>query len=425
MKSIDVLDAPYVGIDAGSQTNSAYAADFSENNNFKCSVGSKHPGAVELAQKIAGFMKGKQLARLAIAMESTSVCSTHIAGFLSADETLAPFKPRVCRLNPMTAPACKKTFIALGKSDPGDAFSIADLARCGKISSEPWRGSQRLALQRLARHRLHLVESVAREKNYMLADMHLKFSELAVIDNENQPFSNRFGATAAAVPAEFLSTEDIASMPLAELAAFANQKGRGRFDNPEFTAQLLQKAARDSCRLDKCLSEPIALALASSFNCLKACEKEVKAVEKAILQAIKGFNTHEHQCIASIPGIGPVYAAGALSEIGTIKAFKSHESLAKHAGITWPPNESGKFKADDSRLSRQGNAYLRYCLLEAANSVKNYLPGYKGFYSKKYTEASTHKHKRALAPASRKLIRLIFGLLDKNRLYTLDGGSIT
>jgi hypothetical protein len=62
MKSIDVLDAPYVGIDAGSQTNSAYAADFSENNNFKCSVGSKHPGAVELAQKIAGFMKGKQLA---------------------------------------------------------------------------------------------------------------------------------------------------------------------------------------------------------------------------------------------------------------------------------------------------------------------------------------------------------------------------
>jgi hypothetical protein len=56
--------------------------------------------------------------------------------------------------------------------------------------------------------------------------------------------------------------------------------------------------------------------------------------------------------------------------------------------------------------------------MEAANSVKNYLPDYKSFYGKKYAEASTHKHKRVLALTSRKLIRLIFGLLDKNQLYT-------
>jgi hypothetical protein len=200
-----------------------------------------------------------------------------------------------------------------------------------------------------------LVEAVAREKNFMLSNIYLKFSESAVIDDGRRPFSNKYGATASAVLAEFLSTEDIASMPLSDLTDYVDQKGRGRFTSPEATAQLLQQAARNSCRLDKCLYEPVALALASSFNCLKAAyEKEAEAVNNAILQTIKGFNAHEYQCSASIPGNGPVYAAGVLPEIGAIKAFKSHDSLVKYACAAWPPNESGKFKAYDKHLGRQG-----------------------------------------------------------------------
>jgi hypothetical protein len=91
-------------------------------------------------------MKGKQLNGLAIAMESTSVCSTHIAGFLSTAEMLMPFEPKVRRLNPKTAFAYKKTFIGEGKSDPAGAFALADFDRVGKIRSEPRRGSQYLAL---------------------------------------------------------------------------------------------------------------------------------------------------------------------------------------------------------------------------------------------------------------------------------------
>ena len=423
MKNVDVLNTLFVGIDVGSQTNAVHATDFAEERIFKCSMDNNYPGAEMLAQRIAAFMKDKHFTGLVIAMESTSVYSTHMASFFSTADILVPFNPKVYCLNPKITSAYKKTFIAEGKSDPGDAFSIADLARANKIKSEPWRGSQFLAIQRLTRHRLHLVEAIAREKNYMLTNIYLKFSELAVIDDDRQPFSNRFGATATAVLTEFLSTEDIVSMPLSELTTFVNQKGHGRFADPQATAKLLQQAAQNSYRLDKCLCEPITLALASSFNCLRAFEKEVKAVDSAISQTLKGFNTHEFQCFTSVPGIGPVFAAGILSEIGTIKAFKSHESLAKYAGIIWPLNESGKFKADDKRLSKQGNAYLRYYLLEAANSVKNHLPDYKDFYNKKYAEANTHKHKRALALTSRKLIRLIFGLLDKNQLYTSPIGE--
>ena len=39
------------------------------------------------------------------------------------------------------------------------------------------------------------------------------------------------------------------------------------------------------------------------------------------------------------------------------------------------------------------------------------------FYHKKYNEASTHKHRRALVLTSRKLVRLIYVLLRDSKLY--------
>ena len=63
---------------------------------------------------------------------------------------------------------------------------------------------------------------------------------------------------------------------------------------------------------------------------------------------------------------------------------------------------------------------VRYYMIEATGSVVNHEPVYHEFYNKKFVEVRKHQHKRALALTSRKLIRLIFGLLDKNQLYSLD-----
>lgn len=72
-------------------------------------------------------------------------------------------------------------------------------ARYGRITSKPWRGAQFLALQRLTRHRLHLVEAVTREKTYMVTNIYLKFSELAVLDKEDRPLSNTYGVTSSTI----------------------------------------------------------------------------------------------------------------------------------------------------------------------------------------------------------------------------------
>ncbi|MDI9485676.1 MAG: IS110 family transposase, partial [Bacillota bacterium] len=69
-------------------------------------------------------------------------------------------------------------------------------------------------------------------------------------------------------------------------------------------------------------------------------------------------------------------------------------------------------------LTRTGNHYLRYYLVEAANSVKNHEPVYKEYYYKKYDEVPKHKHKRALVLTARKFVRLVDVLLRNHQLYT-------
>lgn len=105
-------------------------------------------------------------------------------------------------------------------------------------------------------------------------------------------------------------------MPLDALIRHICEKGRNRFQDPKTTASLLQKAARDSYRLDKFLYEPLTISIASSFNLISSYTAEIKAVNKAIENTLKGLDTVAYQCLLSIPGIGPVMAAGTLSEIG-------------------------------------------------------------------------------------------------------------
>lgn len=113
----------------------------------------------------------------------------------------------------------RKAFIGIAKTDPLDAFIIADFARARLIESEPWRGSQFLALKRLTRHRLHLTECITREKNYMVSNLYLKFSELQLLDGNNQPFSNVYVAASSAILTEYLSPQEIINASEEELLA--------------------------------------------------------------------------------------------------------------------------------------------------------------------------------------------------------------
>ena len=129
------------------------------------SIPNAQGGAQQLETEIASILEAHHdFKYVIIALESTGFYGGHIANYLSTCELLAPFSTQVYYINPKEVANYKKSFNAIGR-----------------ISIDPWRGSQYLALQRLTRHRLHITECIAREKTYMLNNIFLKFSEFAML----------------------------------------------------------------------------------------------------------------------------------------------------------------------------------------------------------------------------------------------------
>lgn len=253
------------------------------------------------------------------------------------------------------------------------------------------------------------MKEIARNKTYFLNLLFLKFSGI----RQDNPFSDTFGTTSLAVIEE-LDPETIAEMRLEELVAFLQEKGKNRFAEPEELAKYLQKLARSSYRLDKTMQDPVNISLSVTLSIVRHMESEVKRLDKEIARLMKGIP----QTLTSVKGIGDVYAAGLIAEIGDISRFKDHHALAKYAGLAWDQYQSGEYESENTRRMRTGNKYLRYYLIQATDSIRRHDSEYKTFYTKKYNEVTKHQHKRALVMTARKLVRLVHSLLRTKQLYT-------
>ena len=211
----------------------------------------------------------------------------------------------------------------------------------------------------------------------------------------------------------FETVDELANCNLETLTAFISVAGRGRFSDPEATAKAVQAAAKGSYRLPKTVNDSINQAMSVSISSMRALESQIKVLEKAIEQQFEIIpNT-----LTSIPGIGKVYSAGIIAEIGDIQRFESQASVSKYAGLVCTQHQSGDFEAQNTRMIKSGNRYLRYYLLEAANSVRRCDPEFRRYYDLKFHEVNKFQHKRALAFTARKLVRVVFRLLKDNRLY--------
>ncbi len=75
------------------------------------------------------------------------------------------------------------------------------------------------------------------------------------------------------------------------------------------------------------------------------------------------------------------------------------------------------FESERTPMTRTGNQYLRYYMVEAANSVQLREATYRTYYLNKYDEVPKYKHKRALVLTARKLVHLVDVLLRNHQLY--------
>lgn len=400
----------YVGIDVSSKSNVVYfmLPDGNKLSNF--SVANSHDGSTQLVKRILSAMNALSLDTIIIGLEATSVYGDNLVYFLREDAILATFDRKIHVLNPKQVIKFKDSYNDLPKNDYVDSFVIADCLRFGRINKEVYLEDYRYkALQNLTRARYFAVCNLTKEKQRFTNVLFKKYSTMT----QEKVFSDTFSTTALAVYDEFESAEALAYMDLQELTDFIIEKGKNRFPDPDAVAKAIQKAARSSYRLPKTVNVSVNQVLSISITSMKTLESQIKEFDKAIAAQMELLSN----VLISIPGIGPVYSAGIMAEIGDINRFKNQAALAKYAGLAWTQHQSGDFEAEQTRLIRSGNRFLKYYLCEAAFSLVRCDKEYNRFYHLKYKEVNRCQHKRALALTARKFVRLVFTLLKDNRLY--------
>jgi transposase len=399
----------FVGIDVSSEKLDVCFLDSDDTTLKETSVSNDVNGARSIKEDVLHFHQLYNYEKIVIGMESTSIYSFHPAMFLTEDKELKILSVEVVVQNPKAIHRYKKLFEE-DKTDKIDAFRIADFLRIGRYNKSLIKEEKYVALQRLTRSRYQLVHQLTECKQHFLENLYYKCNTLS-----KELDTSVFGATIMEILSDSLSLDEIAEMELESLAALLQKKGKGRFSDPEKLAKSIKKAICDSYRLGKVVQDSVDVVLATYVRLIQTLKKQIKELDKSIIALFE--IVPEAKCLTSIPGIGLVYAAGIIAEIGQIERFDNEAQLAKYAGLYWKKSQSGNYESERTPMTRTGNQYLRYYMVEAANSVRLREATYRAYYEKKYDEVPKFKHKRALVLTARKLVRLVDVLLRNHQLY--------
>jgi transposase len=110
--------------------------------------------------------------------------------------------------------------------------------------------------------------------------------------------------------------------------------------------------------------------------------------------------------LTQLPGVGPVTALVILAEIGDVSRFASARKLASWAGLTPTVRGSDRI-AHYGHISKQGSAWLRWVLCEAAQTAKRHPQ-----FAADFQAIAKRRGRRSLPPrVARKLLTRAWHLL--------------
>jgi len=391
----------------------AFIDDHSEKYRKNRNVYQNNPdGLHKLITDCISLCNSYGFTKIQFGYEPTNNYGFHIPFYINDDQRLSEYTIEIYQINPKIIKHFRKSFSERPKTDKEDGLLIAERLKARKLPPYCRFDPKYFALRTLTRQRFDIVMRLVSEKSKFLSHLFIKASAFL----QNPVFSNTFGATSISLLTEFNSVDEIINTPMEELAQMIITRSKNKIKDPQKYAALVNYVARESYKINRVMHDSINYTLLASHRHIKFLNGEVKKIDKEIEAFVKAFS-NQYKILTSIKGIGPVTAAGIIAELGDISLFASHKQVAKFAGLIWRIKESGKFKAKETSLTKSGNRYLRYYLVQAAQILSYHNSDFKSYYAKKWNEATKYKHKRAVLMLARKLVRVIVSLLKNNKLY--------
>ena len=149
----------------------------------------------------------------------------------------------------------------------------------------------------------------------------------------------------------------------------------------------------------------VQLALQSNLRMSRLLDEQVEQLERAVLAQVRA--ERDYTLLQSVCGIGPILAQTILLETGPVSRFGSVGQYASYCRCVDSRKESnGRKKGEGNR--KNGNRYLAWAYMEAANFAIRHHDKARRFYQRK--EARTHRVV-ALKALAHKLARACYYIL--------------
>ena len=146
------------------------------------------------------------------------------------------------------------------------------------------------------------------------------------------------------------------------------------------------------------------------------CER-IKETEKVVREIVE--RDEDCRLLKSIPGIGDFFAALIKTEIGDVSRFSSSSRLCSYAGIV-PSTFSSAGKVWHGRITKQGNRWLRWAMVEAVKPTISNNGELRAYYDRvRYRKGP----KAAKLATARRLLAIVYRVLkekDSFKLYKDD-----
>lgn len=158
----------------------------------------------------------------------------------------------------------------------------------------------------------------------------------------------------------------------------------------------------------------VALAMEANRAVSQALGQQIEALEKRLKERV--HLRPEYRLLKTVPGIGEILATTIMLETGSIGRFAQVGNFSSYCRCVESLRESnGKKKGEGN--TRNGNKYLAWAFVEAANFALRCCPQAKSFYERKKNKTNRILAIKALA---HKLARACYHLLRDQKPFDVS-----
>lgn len=292
------------------------------------------------------------------------------------------------------------------RTDPKDAYLIADLAREGRFHHHQVFSPEAEAMHRLSITYDKLRKSRQRHYARLRALLERVFPELLKILTLDS-------LTGHHLLKHYLFPKDFLRLDLdgeaARLRALSrNQHGRE-------TLLALQKQARHTLGVAMSQEQQQAQRLSARawLRLIETLETEIDEVATALIRLSK--KTPYHVPLVSLKGISDLLAALFLAELRDPTPITHVKQIERLAGLNLYVHDSGRYQGR-RRISHMGNARLRWVLYRMASETSKYVPEIRSKYLRRRLAGQTNRTKNLVATIP-SMLALVMTLLRERRPY--------